>query len=210
MKKFIFLLVCVASVLQVTAQNMASMFIAMPDRHVVQLENEWRKDLIDLYNSGKEAKLKNTMDGFSVLSKLTDDYLYLKTTDRSSIELKLFPLVNNTKIICMVNTVNGPAPDSRISFFTTEWEPLDSADLFSPVLSDWFLKEDADKESDAFREAVSYLDLSLVKYTLSPDDLTLTATYTTPLYLGKEEQKKVIPFLKEVPKVYVWEKFHFK
>lgn len=210
MKKCILFLLCLAAVLRTAAQDMASVFVAMPDEYVPQLENEWRKDLIDLYNAGKEAKLKNTMDGYSVLNKLTEDYLLLQSTQRSSVEMKLLPLVNNTKVVCVVNTVNGPAPDSRVSFFTTEWEPLDSADLFTPVPADWFLKEGTDKENDAFREASSYLDMVLVKYTLSPDDQTLTATYTTPLYLGREEREKVSPFIKETPKVYTWKKFHFE
>ena len=66
------------------AQDMDAVFVAMPDQYVPQLENAWRKDLIDLYNSGKEAKLKNTMNGFSTLKKLTDDYLLLQVTERSS------------------------------------------------------------------------------------------------------------------------------
>lgn len=211
MKKCIlFLVLCWAVVVRTAAQDMASVFIAMPDEYVPQLENEWRKDLIDLYNAGKQAKLKNTMDGYSVLDKLTEDYLLLQSTERSSVEMKLLPLVNNTKVICVVNTVNGPAPDSRVSFFTTEWQPLDSTDLFTPVQAGWFIKEDADKNSDAFREAVSSLDMTLVRYSLSPDNQTLSATYTTPLYLDKEMREKVTPFIKETPKVYIWKKFRFE
>ena len=38
---------------------------AMPDQYIPQLEHAWRKDLVDLYTSGKESRLKNTMNGFS-------------------------------------------------------------------------------------------------------------------------------------------------
>lgn len=210
MKRFFLSIVFAVLVLGVKGQNMAPVFTAMPDQYIPQLENEWRKDLIDLYNSGKEARLQNTMNGFSVLKKLTDNYLLLQVTDESTVEMKLFPLVNNTNIICVVNTVNGPVPDSRIAFYTTEWKPLDMADLFTPVSSEWFVKENVDKKSEAYQKAAVYLDMNLIKYTLSPDSFTLTATYNTPLYLGKEERKLVAPFLKETPKVYTWEKFHFK
>lgn len=98
------------------AQDMDAVFVAMPDQYVPQLENAWRKDLIDLYNSGKEAKLKNTMNGFSTLKKLTDDYLLLQVTDRSTVEMKLLPLVNDTYVVCMVTTVYGPIPDSQVEF----------------------------------------------------------------------------------------------
>ena len=88
---FLSILLCVF-VWGMKAQEMDAVFVAMPDQYVPQLENAWRKDLIDLYNSGKEAKLKNTMNGFSTLKKLTDDYLLLQVTERSTVEMKLLPL----------------------------------------------------------------------------------------------------------------------
>lgn len=209
MKRLIFsILICVLAV-GVKGQEMEALFVSMPDKNIPQLEDAWRKDLIDLYKSGKEARLKNTMNGFSTLKNLTSDYLLLQATERSTVEMKLLPLVNNTNVICMVKTVNGPVPDSEIKFYTTEWEPLPASDLFTPVSFDWFIKEDVDKNSTAFLDATSRLDMDLIQYNLSPDNLTLTATYTTPLYLSKEDRKIVTPFIKDSPKVYTWEKYHF-
>ena len=191
---FLSILLCIF-VWGMKAQEMDAVFVAMPDQYVPQLENAWRKDLIDLYNSGKEAKLKNTMNGFSILKKLTDDYLLL---------------VNDTYVVCVITTVYGPVPDSQVEFFTTDWKPLDSADLYTPVPVEWFIKDDADKNRTAFIEATARLDMDLRKYSLSPDDQTLTVEYTTPQYLTETERKQVEPFLKNTPKVYTWEKFHFK
>ncbi len=206
---FLSILLCVF-VWGMKAQEMDAVFVAMPDQYVPQLENAWRKDLIDLYNSGKEAKLKNTMNGFSTLKKLTDDYLLLQVTDRSTVEMKLLPLVNNTYVICMITTVYGPVPDSQVEFFTTDWKPLDAADLYTPVSAEWFIKDDADKSRIAFIEATTRLDMDLRKYSLSPDNQMLTEEYTTPQSLSEAERKRVEPFLKNEPKVYTWEKFHFK
>lgn len=210
MKRIAFFITVCAFALGAKAQDVDALFVAMPDGGIPQLESAWRKDLVDLYNSGKEARLKNTMNGFSTLKKMTQDYLLLQVTDRSTIEIKLLPLVNNTKVICMVKTVCAPAADSRVEFFTTEWEPLDSSEMFVPVAADWFIKEDADRNSAAFLDAASRLDMDLMEYHLSPDSLTLTATYSTPQYLSSEDRRRVIPFLKESPKVYMWDKHHFK
>ncbi len=210
MKRILFSILLSVFALGVGAQEMEALFVSMPDSNIPQLENAWRKDLVDLYKSGKEAKLKNTMNGFSTLKKLTSDYLLLEVTERSRIEIKLLPLVNNTNVVCFVRTVSGPVADSRVDFFTTEWVPLDASDLFTPVSADWFIKEDADRGSTDFLSATSRLDMDLIEYRLSPDSLTLTATYNTPLYLSKEDRDKVIPFIKESPKVYTWEKHHFK
>lgn len=210
MKRILFSILLSVFALGVWAQEMEALFVSMPDSNIPQLENAWRKDLVDLYKSGKEAKLKNTMNGFSTLKKLTSDYLLLEVTERSRIEIKLLPLVNNTNVVCFVRTVSGPVADSRVGFFTTEWAPLDASDLFTPVSADWFIKEDADRGSTDFLSATSRLDMDLIEYRLSPDSLALTATYNTPLYLSKEDRDKVIPFIKESPKVYTWEKHHFK
>ncbi len=210
MKRFAFFIMVCVFAFGAKAQDVDALFVAMPDGDIPQLENAWRKDLVDLYKSGKEARLKNTMNGFSTLKKLTADYLLLQVTERSTIEIRLLPLVNNTKVICLVRTVCAPVADSRVEFFTTEWEPLDASDMFTPVSADWFIKEDADRSSAAFLDAASRLDMTLMEYRLSPDSLTLTATYNTPQYLSGEDRARVDSFLKQSPKVYVWDRHHFK
>lgn len=197
-------------VFQLKAQNMAEVFVSMPDEYVPQLEDAWRKDLVDLYNSGENAQLKNNMNGTSRLVKLTKDYLLLESTERTTLELKLLPLVNNTFVICKIITVKAPVADSRIAFFSPDWKPLNASDLLEPVTAGWFIREDADKESMAFQESTSRLDMDLFEYKLSPDDYTLTQIYTTPQYTDKETQKKLKPFLKDSPKVYTWTKSYFK
>ena len=210
MKRALIIVWLAFCVFQLKAQNMAEVFVAMPDEYVPQLEDAWRKDLVDLYNSGENAQLKNNMNGTSRLVKLTKDYLLLESTERTTLELKLLPLVNNTFVICKIITVKAPVADSRIAFFSPDWKPLNASDLLEPVTARWFIREDADKESMAFQESTSRLDMDLFEYKLSPDDYTLTQIYTTPQYTDKETQKKLRPFLKDSPKVYTWTKSYFK
>lgn len=210
MKRVLMIVWLVFWAFQLKAQDMAEVFVAMPDEYVPQLEDAWRKDLVDLYKSGEKAQLKNNMNGTSRLVKLTNDYLLLESTERTTVELKLLPLVNNTFVICKVVTVKAPVPDSRIAFFSPDWQPLDAKDLLEPVPAGWFIREDADKESIAFQESTSRLDMDLFEYKLSPDNYTLTQIYTTLQYIDKEMQEKLKPFLKESPKVYTWTKSYFK
>lgn len=210
MKRVLIIVWLAFCVFQLKAQNMAEVFVSMPDEYVPQLEDAWRKDLVDLYNSGENAQLKNNMNGTSRLVKLTKDYLLLESTERTTLELKLLPLVNNTFVICKIITVKAPVADSRIAFFSPDWKPLNASDLLEPVTAGWFIREDANKESMAFQESTSRLDMDLFEYKLSPDDYTLTQIYTTPQYTDKETQKKLKPFLKDSPKVYTWTKSYFK
>ncbi len=210
MKRILLILFFCVMLAGVKAQDMGALFTAMPDTYILQLESAWKKDLVDLYTAGKEARLKNTMEGTSVLKKLTSDYLFLQVSERSTLEMKLLPLVNNTHVICMVTTVSAPIPDSRIEFFSTDWTPLVNSDLYTPVGADWFVKEEADRNSIGFMETMTLLDMDLRKMSLHPDQLTLTVEYTTPQYLSEPDRKKAMLYVKDQPKVYTWEKSHFK
>lgn len=51
MKRLIFsILICVFA-FGVEAQEMDALFVSMPDNNIPQLENAWRKDLIDLFKT---------------------------------------------------------------------------------------------------------------------------------------------------------------
>ena len=210
MKRFFILLIGVCSIFAVSAQDMATFFIQIPDRYLPHLEDAWRKDLVDLYQSGKPAVLDNTMAGSSTLQKLTSDYLFLQSTERSTLEIRLLPLINNTFIACVITTVFAPVADSRVAFFTTEWQPLSSSEIWTSANMDSFLKEDIDRNDESYREARSYLDMDLIHYRLDPNQLTMEAVYTTPEYLSPEECFKVKSFLKETPKVYSWRTGRFE
>ena len=210
MKRFYILLICIFSISVATAQDMATFFIDIPDQYLPQLEDAWRKDLIDLYKSGNPAVLDNTMGGRSTLQKLTADYLLLQVTERSTMEIKFLPLINNTLIACVITTVFAPIADSRVTFFSMDWQPLPAVEIWSPATSDSFLKDDIDREDENFREAISYLDMDLIHYHLDPEQLIIKAEYTTPDYLSLEERTKITPFLQDSPKIYYWKTGRFE
>ena len=201
MKRLIAGLIFACYLYAAEAQKMENYFIQMPDYLTFQLEEAWRKDLVDLFKSGKPAVLENTMQGKSVLKKLTDNYLLLQSTENSTVEIKLLSLVNNTLILCVIETVYAPVADSRVSFFSTDWQRLSSDGIFTPVTEDRFWKADADSS------LLNYLPrpgMFLVKYSLSDENATLTAEYMTPLSLDDETQQFVKPFLRTEPKTYEW------
>ena len=205
MNKIIISISLICSVLFAKAQKMEDVFVKMPEDMIVQLEEAWRKDLVGLYKAGKTATLENTMQGKSTLHKLTNDYLFLNTSELNTVELKLLPLVNETYIICMIETVYAPVADSRVSFYTTAWKPLPAGELCAPVTEDSFLKGDP-SELRAFPGS----DLFLVKYVLNAENTTMTAEYTTPQYLDSESRDKIKPLLKTESIEYKWNSARFE
>ncbi|MDR1336765.1 MAG: DUF3256 family protein [Tannerella sp.] len=210
--KYLFLLVFYVTALPaaVQAQDMASLFVDMPDEYILQLEDAWRKDLVELYRAGKPATLDNTMKGRSTLVQLTPDYLLLQSSERSVVEMKLLPLINHTNIICVVTTVSAPVADSRVAFYTTDWNRLDASGIWSPVTANRFIREDADWQSEAFLDALSRMDMDLIRYRLHAGNATMTAEYLTPEYLSEDDRGKVTPFLRAEPLVYQWKAGRFE
>ena len=207
MKRLAVYLIFTCFVWAAEAQKIEDCFVRMPNELIEHLEEAWRKDLVDIYKAGKPAVLENILLGQSALRELTDHYLMLQSTERSVVELKLLPLVNNTYIICMIETVYAPVADSRVSFYTTEWQPLPAEDIFTPVTEEWFWKEDADPAS---LEDLSRLGIFLMKYHLSAENANLVAEYMTPHYLDEESQQVVKPLLKSEPKIYEWKSGRFE
>ncbi len=210
MKQMIMNVLLSACAMNLGAQDMGELFVKMPDEYIVELEDAWRKDLVDLYQAGKEAKLQNRMQGISRLMKLTPDYLKIQTSGRSTVELRRLPLVNHTYIICMVTTVSAPVSDSRIDFFTTDWKPLSADDLYIPASVDDFLLPDVDTTDVVFLDVMAALDMDLFVYRLNEEAQTLTAEYTTLDYLDTAMREKAKQFFKTEPKVFTWTKGRFE
>jgi hypothetical protein len=210
MKHILLIIALVASVLTVKAQDIAPLLTAMPDSFMPQLETAWRKDLVDLFKAGKSAKLENTMNGYSELKALTADYVHLQVTAASEVQLKLLPLVNNTYIICMINTVSGPVKDSRTSFYTTEWKPLDSKSLFTPPTLEQFIAKGVNQTDEASQAALATVDMLLLEYCLNASNFQLEATLTTPQYVSKEQREALKKVINEAPIVYKWNNSRFE
>ena len=210
MKRIVISLLLACSVIYSNAQKLEEIFVQMPDSLVEQLEEAWRKDIVDLYKTGKIATLENTMNGKSTLLKLTEDYLLLQSTEKSTVELKLLPLVNNTYIICMIETVFAPVADSRFGFYSITWQKLSSDGLVIPVNEDKFFKNDIDRTSLEFLDVSSRLDMFLVKYSVSAENMSLTAEYMTPHYLDDDYKERIKPYLKTEPIIFEWKSGRFE
>ena len=92
LKKSLFIIGMLLCVFSLHAQDMKTLFIAMPDSIAPLLTKVNREDCVDFLASNMKAEVKNRFGKVSELKKLTDDYLFLQTTGSSCMELKLLPL----------------------------------------------------------------------------------------------------------------------
>lgn len=143
--------------------KMRDVFAQAPDSIFPLMTKNNRLDCIDFIENNMRARVKNKFDTYSELLILTNDYLRLQPSERSTVEMKIF----SDSLLCFVHTFQGPAADSEVYFYNLKWEPV-SYHLERPKADDFF-QPDADEEvSGLLRQ------LPLIKASLSPDSPTLT------------------------------------
>lgn len=210
MKKTLFIIGMLLCGLSLYAQDMKSLFIAMPDSVAPLLTKVNREDCVDFLASNMKAEVKNRFGKVSELKRLTDDYLFLQTTGSSSMEMKLLPLNDSVKVICVVNTVCGPVCDSEVRFYNTNWQQLAKEDFIQlPSTEAFYLSVDT-LADEAYATVRGKADMELVKAVLSEEKPAISFFYTTPDYLSKEDREKLAAYIRKEPVVYEWKegKYH--
>ena len=202
--------VCMFCVMSVVAQDMKTVFVAMPDSVTPLLTKVNREDCIDFLDSNMKAVVKNRFGNVAEMKVLTGDYVLMQTSEVGTLEMKLLPLADSTKVICMVKTVNVPVADSSVRFYTSDWsQQLDVKEFLQlPSMDAFFLPNDSLKDEAILTRKKA--DMHLMKAQLSKEDTSLTFTYTTPDYLNEEDREKLLPHLRKEPIVLRWSEGKFR
>ena len=210
MRTILLIVVSVLCGISVSAQDMKSVFIAMPDSITPLLTKVNKEDFVDFLDSNMKAEVKNRFDGTAEMKVLTEDYTLVQTSEIGTLEMKLLPVNDSTKVICMVKTVCASACDSDVRFYTSDWsKELDAASLLQRPSADvFFLPNDTLSEEGVLIRKKA--DMHLMKVSLSKDTPTLTFIYTTPDYLNQEDKEKLLPHLRKEPVVLEWKDGQFR
>jgi hypothetical protein len=205
MKKNLLLFFLLLSGVAMHAQEAKTLFVNMPDSLSPLLTAVNRADCIDFLESKMKAQVKNKFGGASEMTDLTPDYIRLKVSEKSEWQMKLLATGDTTKIICAVSTACGPACDSKVRFFTTDWKELPVANfLVTPSVDAFFVSPTDTLQIDEYNRVRSQADMLLLKADLSKVDATLTFSFATIDYLGKDDADKLRPYLQS-PIVYTWQ-----
>lgn len=198
MKKILIIPLLLLSCAFVRAQDMRSLFMSAPESVLPLLTENSRADCIDYIDAGMEAVVTNSLDGKTVVKALTDDYADIGMTGSSSLQMKLLPLQDGGRIICVVKSVKAEAENSHVAFYDLDWKPVVGKKLLEmPAIADFFVS------TDSAAKYIDKCDMYLVKCSLSDGDLTLTAEYTMPSYMNIEDVMLVTPQLRKV--IFLWD-----
>lgn len=170
------------------AQDMPQLFVEAPDTVLPLLTRNNRADCVDFLDAKMRARVTNRLDGRSELLSISDDFLELRNSESSTVQMKLLPFGEDT-IIAVVRSVCAEACDSRLSFYYKDWSQA-NVTFSRPPIKDFFIP------TDSLDFLMARCDIYLVRLSLSPVDNVLTADYTMPQYMSEEDSALVAPKLR--------------
>lgn len=208
-KTILAIILCITISLSSKGQDINAVFTAMPSNIVYGMTPKMKEFLLE--EPSDTTRFVSTAIHPNIKRIAIDsNYITLQTSEVGSTQIKLLPLINESKIVCLVQSVSGTISDSKISFYTEKWEPIPQDGLFPEKSIEWFIKEDADKTSEEYTQAVSSLTMLPMKFSLSSDENKVTVEFNPKSFLPKEFYTPLEPFLTQKPKILTWDKTRFK
>lgn len=101
--------------------RMRDVFAQLPDSVLPLLTKNNRLDCIDFIENNMEARVKNRFNDHVVLEALTDDYLSIRTSESSKVEMKIIVQAGDS-LIAVNRTYNGPVEDSEVRLYGMDWQ----------------------------------------------------------------------------------------
>ena len=183
MRTFILIMLAMSGLSAFSQTKAKDVFATAPDSIFPLLTTNNRLDCIDLIENNMKATVKNKLEQKTEMTALTDSYLQIKPSERSVVEIKML----NDSVFCLINTCLGPAPDSRISFFTHDWKPYKTT-FPMPHATDFWTSVPDSLAIDANFAQRSLEDLLLIQISADKENTELTLTIQTSELSGKEKE----------------------
>lgn len=193
-KRLILMVALLAAVLAGEARTVRDFFASEPGEVFTTLARTARLDMLDYYDSGTIVSANNNMAGNSQLDTVTDNFLRIHTSAARTVEMRLMRWKSDT-IIAVVETVETPVKDSRITFYNKHWYQLKEIKPFKmPTMDDFILPT---VKKDQRKHIMQQIAFPLIELSFGgPDFEQLTARHGLAEFLSKEEWAKLKPYFR--------------
>ena len=129
-KSILFALLLLVATTAYGRRTIDTYFISAPTQLLPQLDANNRKDLIDLFDAGLESRITGPLGGNIEIGSIDDRQITVHFSPASTLQIALLPTADTVGVIAVIHTVDLPAPDSRITFYDTQWKPIENNELF--------------------------------------------------------------------------------
>ena len=177
-----------------TARTIADLFALEPGNIFPLLTRTNRLDLVDYYNSGQQVAVPNNLAGEARLLELDSAYIKVQTSAGRVVEMRLRTAGKDT-VVTVIETVQTPIPDSRLTQWNVHWQRYISDRLFTmPSIDDFFVKKMPSELRADLQDAMIF---PLIQLTFKGEKRDLIeATHGLEQFLAPSEYKRYAGYLK--------------
>ena len=146
-----------------------------------------RMDMMDYWDVDSVYKASNVMEGLSWLEQVTPDYLKVRITPVSTLEIKVLP-TKKEEIAMTVYTVGDDvqAQDSQINFYNEDLEELDTSKyLEMPKLKDFF--EIPKGSATKMKEIEEMIPFPTIAFSANSENNNLEGRLTVSQYVNEDD-----------------------
>jgi len=173
----------------VGAKSMKDLLVSMPNSLMPYLDKNLRQEMPELQEMGLKAEVKNLLGENSVMDTLTADFLQIRMSKLSTLQMKKLPAEAGDSLLCVVKTFAGPEKESELYLFDQKWKPVDMGfDLISLATS--LIQKPDTMSEERFGELMKMIEPQMVSAMLLQHENAMVVRLSLPL-LSAEDKKAV-------------------
>ena len=174
----------------VGAKSMKDLLVSMPDSLMPYLDKNLRQEMPELQEMGVKAEVKNLLGENSVMDTLTTDFVQIRMSKLSTLQVKKLPAVEaGDSLLCVVKTFAGPEKESELYFFDQNWKPVEVGFDLNSLATSLIQKPDTMNEA-RFLELKKMIEPKMVSVLLFEHEDSVVVRLSLPL-LSAEDKKAV-------------------
>ncbi len=172
--------------------SVADVLRKAPTRSMFMVDSLTVLDMYDYYSAG-DARASQSLTADPVRITAADSMsVSIKLGNYTAYQVALLPARTDTMVM-VVETISSSIPDSKVSFYDTNWMPAKGKLFSEPMLSDW-LTPLGRKSRQLVEEKLPCL---FVSYAYDPATSVLTLSNNSAAYFTDEEYGSLAPLLRE-------------
>jgi hypothetical protein len=200
MKRFLLFIVCFFSI-AAQARNVKEAFLSMPVDMLQEVSEESRTELIESYeaNSDTAISVLNKLDENLFIETLTETYFRLNMGN-TDIQIIVLP-TDHSRLYCFIRTTCAPACDSRIEFYSANWEKLNASNYITVVPPSSFF--------DNYEDSSLSQNISLMQFDYNEESNRLIQTNNSSQISDSNDRGKAKATVRNEKTEYYWDNRKF-
>ena len=180
-------------------------FLELPALSLQLLPKETREDMLIYFDNDSIWSARNALEGRSMLETVSPDYLKVRMTPVSTLQIKIFP-GKKGDVVMTVYTVGNAGEgtaDSEVRFYDAQMRELDASGIFkAPELKDFFLLPKGSRLT--IRDIEAQLPFYTVQLSAAGGSDSVELIFNPEDYISIEGMDMIKPYLKS-PIKYSWD-----